>query len=269
VNAMTYTYLYTQPAGDGVDIYVLDTGVYPGHSEFQGRATFGWAAPGYLEVDGEGHGTHIAGIAAGRTYGVAKNANIIAVRVVDDKGNADKDELIAGLNYVAANVRSTGRPSIACMAINGPYSLAFNEAAAVMIRDGVSFVVSAVKDGEDASNNSPASVVVTVVVGSSDITNTMSPTSNFGPHVDVFAPGVAITSAGINGPFSTQIESGTSQAAAHVAGLAAYFLSKEPTMKPSAIKGHILALATENIITGTPPNTDTDNDLVYNDADDD
>jgi cerevisin len=259
---MTYTYLYTQPAGDGVDIYILDSGVYTEHNEFEGRASFGWGVSGLGTEDGYGHGTYIAALAAGKTYGVAKNANIIAVKVVNDQGGTNVGYLIDGLNWVAANVRSTGRPSIACMSINGSHSLAINSAAAAMISGGTTLVVSAGNDGRDAKDDSPASVAAAVVVGAVDITNAMEPSSNFGPFVDVFAPGVDITAAGTSDPSSTRTGSGTSPAAGQVAGIAAYFLSKDPTMTPSELQGKIVALATQNVLTGIPPNTD--NALAYN-----
>ena len=101
VNAMNYTYSYNQPIGDGVDIYIVDTGVYIEHNEFEGRARFGWAAPGLAQEDGNGHGTHVAGIAAGRTYGVAKKANIIAVKVLDDDQHGDVADIIGGLNWIS------------------------------------------------------------------------------------------------------------------------------------------------------------------------
>jgi cerevisin len=267
---MIYTYLYSQPVGAGVDIYIADTGVFTGHDEFEGRATWGWAPEGVQMVDVDGHGTHIAGIAAGKTYGVAKKANIIAVKILDDTGRGGYAYAMDGLNYISANARSTGRPSITLLAVSGEYSEAVNDVVASLVANGITTIVSAGNNSGDAGDYSPASSLAVYVVGSSDITNTMARSSNFGPFVDVFAPGVDITSALNNGgPGDTVVLSGTSQAAAHVVGIAAAFLSEDPSMKPPRITGRISALATQNALTGIPPNTDTDNAFVFNNADDD
>ena len=267
MNAMKYTYLYTGTLGAGVDIYIVDSGVYTGHNEFERRARFGWAAPGYKWKDGTGHGTHVAGIAAGKTYGVAKKAKIIAVRVLDDDGACDSKDIVDGFNWISDQVTLTKRPSIACVAINGPYDESINYAAGVLMKNGVILVVSAGNESKDAWDDSPGSVIGAIVVGASDIKNAMYEYSNYGSTVDVFAPGVDITSAGTGRPSNTERLSGTSMAAAHVAGMAANFLSKDKSMKISQIRGEILALATENVITGVPP--DTDNGLVFNGGDGD
>jgi cerevisin len=263
VNAMTYTYSYNEPAGAGVDIYIVDSGVYIQHEEFEGRATFPWAAPGLTRVDGHGHGTHVAGVAAGKTYGIAKRANIIAVRVLNNNNRGTTLNFIRGINWVAANVRSTQRPSIASLAFSSDEpSESFDLAATLLVGDGVTAVTAAGNDGVDASNVSPARAAAVFVAGASDITNTIWPSSNFGRVVDVFAPGVAITSAGITAPDSTAVFTGTSQACAHVAGLAAYLRSTDATLTPGPMFNRILNLATHNAISGVPAGTTTD--FVYN-----
>jgi cerevisin len=260
-----YTYSYDQPAGGGVDVYVVDTGVYIEHQEFGGRATFGWFAPGLKEEDDSGHGTHVAGIIAGSTYGVAKNANIIAVKVFDSSPESDSAQVVEGINWVSANVEITKKPSIACMAFNsddsGPIE-SINDAIVELIAHGVAVVVSAGNDGKDASTNSPASVTEALVIAASDITNTMWPSSNYGRVVDVFAPGVDIISAWIDGPLSTNYGSGTSMSAAHVAGIVACFLSADTGLDPAALSSKIYSLMTQNVIIGVP--VGTYNDLVFN-----
>jgi len=259
---MIYTYSYTEPIGDGVDIYIVDSGVYTEHSEFERRAIFGWAAEGLDRTDDNGHGTYVAGIAAGRVFGVAKKANIIAVKVLDHERLGRKDDIIDGLSWVSTNVRSTGRPSIACVCINGPHMEAVDDAANALIKSGVTLVVSAGNTSEDARNTSPASAIHAIVVGASNISNNKRWNSNFGPAVDVFAPGEDIRAAWVDGPRSTNQLNGTSAATAHVAGIAANFLSIDPRMTPSAIGTKIWLLQTEDAISDVPPGTTTD--FVFN-----
>jgi cerevisin len=262
VNGMIYTYHYNQPIGDGVDIYIVDSGVYTQNEEFEGRATLPWAASDYELVDGTGHGTHVAGIAAGKTYGVAKNANIIGVKVIDDNGNGDIANAVTGLNWVANNIKSTGKPSIVNMSFSSPASQLFDDAAIAMVSSGTAVVAAAGNGATDASSRSPARATQVITVGASDITNAMGSFSNFGKAVDIFGPGVGITSASIGGPSNTQMRSETSQAAAHVTGIAACLLSADTSMTPLDIITKIWDLATINVISGVPDGTI--NVFVYN-----
>ncbi|KAG8787493.1 subtilisin-like serine protease [Serendipita sp. 405] len=255
VNAFTYTYSYSAPAGDGVDIYIVDTGVNTEHEEFEGRATFGYAAAGMAKADGNGHGTHCAGSAAGKTYGVAKKANIIAVKVLQDNGQGATSDIIAGLQWVVTNAKSTGRPSIGSMSLGGEKSDALDQAVSAAIKAGVPFVVAAGNSNVDAAQTSPARVADAITVGASDIANNKAEFSNFGAAVDIFAPGVDITSAWKGSPQATKMISGTSMATPHVAGLAAYFLSKDTSMSPAAITDKIKSLGTKNAIQGLPAGT--------------
>lgn len=262
VTAMSFTYSYTQPAGDGVDIYIVDTGVYTDNAEFEGRATFGFAAGQFQKRDGHGHGTHCAGSAAGKTYGVAKKASIIGVKVLADNGQGSTADIVDGLNWVLTNAKSTGKPSIASMSLGGETSQALDDAVSKLIAGGVQVAVAAGNEAQDAQNTSPAHVPEAITVGASDIQNAIASFSNFGAAVDVFAPGVNITSAWIGGPDKTRMISGTSMATPQVAGLAAYLLSKDTSMTPAALVEKIKSLATQNVITGAPSGTITA--LVFN-----
>jgi cerevisin len=257
-----YTYTYNQPIGDGVDIYIIDTGVYIEHDEFQGRASWGWTGRGLTQEDAYGHGTHVAGIAAGEICGVAKKANIIAVKVLGDDGQGSKANGVDGINWVAANVRSTGRPSIACIAWAGPHNSATNFATTVLVADRITVVVAAGNDAKDALGYSPADADAVIVVGASDMTNAMWQSSNFGDLLDLFAPGVEIASAWITAPEDVTRLTGTSQACAHVAGITAALLSQDPTLTPGPMFNKILSIATQNVITGAPAGTIKN--LVYN-----
>jgi cerevisin len=236
--------------------------VYIQHEEFQDRASWGWVAQGFTQDDSDGHGTHVAGIAAGELYGVAKKANIIAVKVLGADGQGSEATGIGGINWVAANVRSTGRPSIACIAWAGDHHEGINAATTTLIAGRVTVVAAAGNHAQDASGYSPASAPGVVVVGASDIKNTMWPSSNFGNLVTVFAPGVDITSAWNTEPDVLAVLSGTSQACAHVAGITAALLSQDPTLTPGLMFNKILSIATQNVVTGVPAGTTTN--LVYN-----
>ena len=263
---MKYTYSYNQPIGYGVDIYIVDSGVRVDHVEFNGRAKFGWAAPGLAWEDGHGHGTHMAGIAAGRVFGVAKKANIIAVRVLGNDNTGSISHTIAGLDWISANVVRTKKPSIVCMAMNirSEYNDGLDEAVTELVSRGVTTVVSAGNFADEASEWPPASAPGAIVVGASDITNAMWEDSNFGEAVDVFAPGVWIRAAGHTGLTDTAMGTGTSQAAAHVAGIAANFLSRSRSLTPALILNEILSLTTKNAISGVSEGTTTN--FVFNGA---
>jgi cerevisin len=214
---LDYTYTYSQPSGDGVDIYIIDTGIYTAHQEFEGRATFGYAAGAMQMMDGHGHGTHCAGTAAGKTYGVAKNANLIAVKVLSDNGSGLTSDIIDGLNWVIGNVNSTGNPSIASMSLGGSVSDALDSLVEQTVAAGITVVVAAGNSNTDASTQSPARVAAAITVAAANITNTKAYFSNYGAAVDIWAPGVDIISAW---PFtndtSTKVLSGTSMATPHV-----------------------------------------------------
>ena len=91
-------------------MYIVDTGIRYDHAEFGGRASFGYDALGGDGNDCDGHGTHVAGTAAGTNYGVASEASLVSVRVLDCEGNGYTSWVIAGLDWIAANRRS---PSVA------------------------------------------------------------------------------------------------------------------------------------------------------------
>jgi cerevisin len=163
---------------------------------------------------------------------------------------------------VAANIRATERPSIASMAWTSPFSRAINDATTILVADRVTVVTASGNYAQDAQHFSPASADAVIVVGASDITNAMWPSSNFGEVVDVFAPGVDITAASNTGPSNTVTADGTSAACAHVAGIAAYLLSQDATLTPGPMFNKILSLATPNAISGVPAGTTTA--FVYN-----
>ena len=250
------TYNYTD-TGKGVTAYIVDTGVNYSHSEFTGRMLPGYSAVGGNYEDCNGHGTHVAGTIAGKVFGIAKDANIVAVRVLDCQGSGSTSGILDGLNWLIANAK---KPAVANMSLGGSKSQALDDGVKQAIASGVVFSLAAGNESQDACNVSPANVPEAITVAASDSSDTKASFSNYGSCVDIFAPGVNVTSAKMGG--GSMSMSGTSMAAPHVAGVAALFLQRNPGASPSEIWNYMKGLATPNVIsmpTGAP------NLLVYTD----
>ncbi|KAG8862933.1 subtilisin-like serine protease [Tulasnella sp. 330] len=237
-----FSFSYETPAGAGADIYIIDTGIYVDHADFGGRARWGWAAPGLSQYDGNGHGTHCAAIAGGAVYGVAKNANLIAVKAISkstlhDEGQGAVSNIIAGIQWALEQSRFTLRPSVVSMSIRvKPADIALDSAVQSAINEGLHFVAAAGNDGGEASGVSPARVQDCTTVGAMDIRDVRMTSSNHGNTVDMWAPGVNVLSAWIGHPWASAIQSGTSTSAPHVAGIAAYLLAKEGKMSTEDLR---------------------------------
>ncbi|KAJ2926093.1 hypothetical protein H1R20_g11006, partial [Candolleomyces eurysporus] len=251
---LNYNFTYDDSAGQGVDIYIVDTGVLVTHSQFGGRARWGTSFVGGT-TDGHGHGTHCAGTAAGSQFGVAKRANIIAVQVLNSSGSGSTSGIISGLNWVLTQARASGRPSIASLSLGGSAATSLDNAVASLTSAGVHVVVAAGNSNANAASYSPARAPSAITVGSSTIADARSSFSNYGAVVDVFAPGSNVISAWIGSNTATNSISGTSMATPHVAGLAAYLISKEGNVSPAALETKIKNLSTKNALTGIPSGT--------------
>ncbi|CAE6493484.1 unnamed protein product [Rhizoctonia solani] len=259
---LNYTYQYDSSAGQGADIYILDSGVYSNHTDFANRVEHSPVFARYTTTgDIFGHGTHVAGTAAGTRFGVAKQARVIDVKVITDTGRGFASDMyvfnwsIAGLSWAAAHANSTGRPSVFNLSLGGGTSTALDDAVMGVVNAGIHTIVAAGNADVDASGWSPARVPGVIAVGNVDINGVRSETSNYGSPVAVFAPGVNITSAGINGPNSSRVDSGTSMAAPHVAGLIAYLIGLEGQRTPSEMKTRLQALARVNVLSSIPNGT--------------
>ena len=274
-------YVYADQAGQGVHVYIIDTGLNATHTEFSGRVGVGrnfasnsaGLLGGLLPInlpllggllggstdpentsDCNGHGTHVAGTAAGTVYGVAKKATVHAVRVLGCNGSGANSGVIAGVDWVAAN---RVLPAVANMSLGGAASEALDVAVNNAIAQGVSFVVAAGNDNANACNGSPNRVPDAITVGASTKTDSRDTGySNFGPCVDLFAPGTGITSAWINGNSATSTISGTSMASPHVAGAVALLLGANPGLTPEqvtdAVLGNVTLGALANVGNGSP-----------------
>ncbi|KAJ9066511.1 proteinase B [Entomophthora muscae] len=221
VLGMSHGYTYYGD-GEGVDVYVVDTGIMVDHPEFEGRARFGARFAGENDFDESGHGTHCAGTVASKSYGVAKKASLVAVRVLDENGSGTTSGVIAGLHWAMLDRQGT-RGNVISMSLGGQVSLALNDMVDAAVQEGIVVVAAGGNNNDDACLRSPASALGAITVGATDINDARAFFSNYGSCIDIFAPGTAIMSTWNNG--LTNSISGTSMAAPHVAGLAAILLS--------------------------------------------
>ncbi|KAF9479087.1 hypothetical protein BDN70DRAFT_932847 [Pholiota conissans] len=242
----TFTkYVFNPRGGDGVDVYVVDTGINVEHVEFEGRASWGKTIPqNDVDDDGNGHGTHCAGTIASRKYGVAKLANVIAVKVLGSNGSGSMSDVVGGVVWAAnqakakaeaaaAELAKTGKTahkgSVANMSLGGGKSQALDSAVDKAVKSGLHFAVAAGNDNRDACSYSPAASELAVTVGASTLGDERAYFSNHGECVDVFAPGLNILSTYKGSKTATSTLSGTSMASPHTAGLLAYLLSIYPS----------------------------------------
>ncbi|KAG5957555.1 hypothetical protein E4U58_005862 [Claviceps cyperi] len=229
------SYVFDESAGEGIMVYVVDTGVRISHEDFQGRASYGanfvdGGPDGQLNSnasDDNGHGSHVAGTIASTTYGVAKRASLTAIKVLNSKGEGPNSGILAGLQFVLQDVARknlTGR-AVMNLSLGGGYSQAMNHALQSMVEAGIVCVAAAGNDDKDATNMSPASAPNAITVGAINAkTDTKASFSNFGASVDIYAPGVNVLSVGHLSDNDTRVLSGTSMASPHITGLAAYLM---------------------------------------------
>jgi subtilisin family serine protease len=260
-NNAIYNYV---SSGDGVDAYIIDTGIYTAHPEFEGRARVGTDTLGGNGQDCDGHGTHVAGTVGSKTWGVAKKVNLIGVRVLNCRGSGTTASVVAGVDWVVTN-HVDSKKAVANMSLGGGVSDAIDLAVSTLIADGVVTVVAAGNSTKDANTSSPARVSNAITVAASDKNDVLASFSNYGAKVDVIAPGVSIKSTWIlskRSPSLVHTISGTSMAAPHVAGVIARFLQSnswttggvlpEGLLNPGKLTLTVLATSS-----GTP------NQLIY------
>ena len=241
------SYTYDSDAA-GVTMYVVDTGVRATHVDVRGRVAAGWSA--FADARGtddcHGHGTHVAGTAAGSTWGVAKGVTIVPVRVLDCNGSGTTSGIIAGLDWIVGH-HGTG-PAVANLSLGSTAHDSFDSAVRRAVADGVTVVAAAGNDNADACTKSPARVAEALTVAATTSSDARSSFSNFGPCVDLFAPGSGITSAHSSSDTAAASMSGTSMAAPHVAGIAALRLASTPTALPAAVHAAVNDVATPGVV---------------------
>ncbi|WP_245814647.1 S8 family peptidase [Cystobacter ferrugineus] len=226
-------YLYSAN-GKGVHAYIIDTGIRTSHTDFEGRAQADHDvfSDGRQGIDCHGHGTHVAATVGGRVYGVAKGVRLHAVRVLDCGGSGSTAGVISGVEWVTQNRQL---PAVANMSLGGGKSQALDDAIRQSIAAGITYVVAAGNDNQDACAVSPARTPEALTVGATEGSDKRASFSNWGSCVDVFAPGQDISSAWLSDDNATRVLNGTSMAAPHVAGLAALFLERNPTAAPATV----------------------------------
>lgn len=249
-------YTYPSSAGAGVVVYVVDTGLNTGttirnlqHLDLNGRVALGntWIQDGFGTDDCNGHGTHVAGTIAGTTHGVAKLATVIPARVLDCGGFGNMSDVVAALDWIAAS-RDHSKPTVVNVSLSGPASQTLDNVAARLFDSGVTVVVAAGNDEADACNYSPARASSVLTIGSTNTSDYRASFSNYGPCVDLFAPGMYIESASKEAPSAFSTSGGTSSSAAMTAGVAALILSANPGLSSAQVRDQIVSTATPGVV---------------------
>lgn len=258
-------YLYDNEGGKGVTAYIIDTGIKTDHPDFEDRASWGESiAFPNLRLDAHGHGSHVAGTIGSKTYGIAKQVDLVAVGVMNVLGSGTTSDIIKGVEFVVkahqekVNTRAKGyKGSTVNMSIGGGASEALDLAVNAGSKAGLHIAVAAGNEDQDACDVSPARASGPITVGAVDNADWKALFSNWGKCVDVQAPGVDILSVGIW--LETATMSGTSMAAPHVTGLLSYFLSFQPgigsefateLVTPVDLKRRFIKYGTTGVING-------------------
>ncbi|UKZ51848.1 proteinase B [Trichoderma virens] len=256
-------YIYDTSAGRGTFAYVLDSGINIAHEQFGGRATLGYNAAGGEDTDTLGHGTHVAGTIGGFTYGVAKQTNLISVKVLIGE-NSNNSVALDGYHWAVEDIISRRRTSksVINVSLSGPASFAWTAAINAAFNKGVLTIVAAGNDAKPASGFSPGNTPDAITVAALDVNWDAANFTNYGAGVDVFGPGVNILSAWIGSDTAANTLNGTSMATAHVSGLALYLQSLEGLATPTDVTNRIKALATTGRVTGSL--NGSPNALIFN-----
>ncbi|KAJ8019624.1 Tolloid-like protein 2 [Holothuria leucospilota] len=237
--------------GSGVNVYIMDSGIYPEHNDFEGRAEIAFDALGGDGRDCYGHGSFCAGVVGGANYGVAKGASMKGVRVLDCNGDGYTSEIIAGCEWL---VTFAQQPAVVSASFSGSKSETLDQAISDLVATGIVVVGSAGNNADDGCSYSPSGSAECITVSAMDDKDTRANFANYGSCVDLFAPGIDITSVWIGNADATYTLSGSSVAAPHaavivtnfrqmehhtkyvIAGAAAILLSQDNTLTPAEVK---------------------------------
>ena len=248
--------------GLGVHVYIVDNGVCD-HNDFTGRLQpTGFVSPASGDPcasGSNGHGTGMAGVVGGRIHGVAKQAVLHDIQVLNSNGSGSISQVLAGIDWVTVNHIA---PAVANLSLGAGASTTLDNAVDQAVAAGVLVTVVAGNSNTDACNFSPGRSRRALTVAASREDDQVSPSTNFGPCVDLYAPGNAITTTWNTGPNSTVTISGSSLAAAHAAGVAALVRQAYPGWSAGAVYNEIIAWAVPDRLIGVP--ADTPNLLLQN-----
>jgi len=264
---------YPKYTGEGSDIYILDSGIYYTHSEFGGRAYYG----GYDAIDQfyntnrrgwdcNGHGTHVAALAAGKNYGVAKKANIYSIRVLDCKIFGPYSAIIAAIDYIIVKIRNQRRKAVVSMSLSGANSPALNAQIEKLVKSGIPVVVAAGNHRKNACYYSPASASGVIAVGGTrQSRDNIYYYSNYGPCVDIMAPGQSIISAQHTCYNCYTTKTGTSMSTPLVSGAIALLQQQFPTYTVAQLRARLILDSTKNAVDMSefPSGHNTFNRLLY------
>ena len=256
----TPNYFYQPIAtGAGVDVYIVDTGINYYHEELENRAIYA----GYDAVDAyrnlsrsdqrrgldcDGHGTHVASLCGGKTYGSAKGATLLSLRALDCDGSAPYSVILDALDYVARTAPQRGRKAIVSMSLGGGYFQSINDAVQNLYSLGIPVIVAAGNDWSDACSQSPASSPYAITVGGTRSGDGLYVNTNYGSCVTILSPGQSVLGADYTCNNCSKYLSGTSMATPIVSGVAAMLLQREPSLTPAALKAKLVATATVGAI---------------------
>lgn len=261
-----YPYMYDgEYQGQGVNAYVIDSGVEVNHPEFEGRATEGYDFTKEGSGDSNGHGTHVAGLIGSTTYGVAKNVQIVEVKALNSKGAGSLSTILAAIDFAVSHRLSSGRKGVANLSLGAYKNHILNKAIEQATRTGLVFVVAAGNSNINACMTSPASSKYAITVGAiDDYNDSITAFSNWGECVDIFASGAYVRSVDARNHDKTQVLSGTSMASPIVTGMVANLLSQG--VEPCDIKSSLIKMAAKNKITKSSMflRKKTPNRILYN-----
>ncbi|CAG8557914.1 10258_t:CDS:2, partial [Cetraspora pellucida] len=235
--ALDKKFAFPDSAGQDVNVFIVDTGIRKTHKEFEGRAKSGGAfCDGCTsDDDGNGHGTQVAGIVAGKTFGVSKKSTVIAIKVLGNAGFGTITDVISGLTSVLAqHQNATNKNTVVNMSLEALKSHALNSAVKALTDAGIHVVVAAGNDADDACNSSPSSELSAITVGAVDIEPTDTKKN------------------GNENDNATLIFSGTSQATPHASGSIALIIAKEGNKSPADMATALKNLSTINVIDFSP-----------------
>ncbi|ODV93627.1 hypothetical protein PACTADRAFT_4530 [Pachysolen tannophilus NRRL Y-2460] len=251
--------------GQNVNAYVIDTGVFVEHPEFEGRASVGADFTGSGIEDVQGHGTHVAGIIGSKTFGVAKQINIVAVKVLDNYGTGSLSSVIEGLEYAVNHMKKSGLPGVANLSLGAIKNSVLNNAISAAYGEGLIVVCAAGNANINACEDSPASSPFSIAVGAiDDRSDNIASFSNWGECVNIFASGVYVESLYNRNVYRTVLMSGTSMSSPSVAGQVGILLSQG--IDPKEIADTLYDLSTQDAIPSSAIDAreGTPNRLVYN-----
>jgi serine protease len=241
-----------QEDGGGAYAFVLDTGIYIQHNDFNGRASWGANFVDSDNSDKNGHGTHCAGTIGGTKYGLAKACRLVAVKVLDASGSGAWSGVISGVEFVVKDIR---RPATINLSLGGGKTQSVNDAVDAATTFGVIVVAAAGNSNADTCNFSPASAKSAIAVGATNNLDQRATFSNHGTCMTLFAPGQSITSTWIGNVNADNTISGTSMAAPHVVGVVTKYLAQNPKATPALVKEWVTQTASGNLVKSVPLNT--------------